>query len=220
MAEYSIDGNPDYGQLSVELRPGDTFLAESGAMAWMSDGMEIKARLPGGFFKALVRKLVGGESMFVGEYSHPQGGSVTFSPAAPGSIAQRTLNNETFILTGGSFMACTPGIQLRTRFAGLKGLFSGEGGFFLECSGTGELFFNSFGAIIEKELDGPFVVDTSYAVAWEPGLSYSIRGMGNLKSTLLSGEGLVMEFSGSGKLYLQTRTLRGVAHWLTPLSGG
>ena len=220
MAEYSIDGNPDYGQLSVELRPGDTFLAESGAMAWMSDGMEIKARLPGGFFKTLVRKLVGGESMFVGEYRHPQGGSVTFSPAAPGFIAQRTLNNETFILTGGSFMACTPGIQLRTKFAGLKGLFSGEGGFFLECSGTGELFFNSFGAIIEKELDGPFVVDTSYAVAWEPGLSYSIRGMGNLKSTLLSGEGLVMEFSGSGKLYLQTRTLSGVAHWLTPLSGG
>ena len=29
-----------------------------------------------------------------------------------------------------------------------------------------------------------------------------------------------MEFSGSGKLYLQTRTLSGVAHWLTPLSGG
>ena len=167
---------------------------------------------------ALLRKLGGGESMFVAEYRHPQGGSATFSPSRPGTVAHRTLNNEVFILTAGSFMACTPGIQLKTRFHGLKGLFSGEGGFFLECSGTGDVFFNSFGAIIEKEIDGSFVVDTGYAVAWEPGLSYSMRGMGNIKSTLLSGEGLVMEFSGAGKLYLQTRALSGVAHWLSPLS--
>ena len=85
-------------------------------------------------------------------------------------------------------------------------------------SGTGELFFNSFGSIVEKEIDGSFVVDTSHVVAWEPGLSYSIRGMGGIKSTLLSGEGLVMEFSGSGKLYLQTRTLPGLASWLTPFA--
>ncbi len=220
MAEHLIEGNPDYGQLTVRLHPGDTFLAEAGAMAWMSEGMEVKARLLGGFVKALMRKLGGGESMFVGEYRHPQGGSVTFSQARPGTVAQRTLNNDVFILTAGSFMACTPGIKLTTRFHGLKGVFSGEGAFFLECSGNGEVFFNSFGAIIEKEIDGSFVVDTSYAVAWEPGLTYSIRGMGNLKSTLLSGEGLVMEFSGTGKLYLQTRALSGIAHWLTPLSAG
>ena len=53
-------------------------------------------------------------------------------------------------------------------------------------------------------------------MAWEPGLSYSISGMGNLKSTVLSGEGLVMRFSGAGKLYLQSRTLSDVAGWLTP----
>ena len=53
-------------------------------------------------------------------------------------------------------------------------------------------------------------------VAWEPGLDYSIRGMGGLKSTLLSGEGLVMRFSGRGRLYLQTRTVSGIASWLTP----
>ena len=220
MAEYTIEGNPDYGQLTVLLRPGETFISEAGSMAWMSDGMEVKARLLGGVFKALLRKFGGGESMFVGEYLHQRGGSVTFSPARPGAIMQRTLKDESFILTAGSFMACTPGIELRTRFHGLKGLFSGEGGFFIECSGTGELFFNSFGAIVEKEIEGSFIVDTSYAVAWEPELQYSIRGMGNLKSTLLSGEGLVMEFGGTGKIYLQTRTMGDMAHWLTPLSFG
>ena len=216
--EYNIDGNPDYGQLTVRVRPGERFIAESGAMVWMTDGMQVKARLLGGFTKALVRKAVGGESLFVGEYHHGSGGSIAFSPSVPGTVLQRSLNGDSFVLTGGSFMACTPGVQLKTRFGGLRAIFSGEGAFFIECSGRGELFYNSFGAIVEKEVQGSFTVDTGNVVAWEPGLSYSIRGMGGLKSTLLSGEGLVMNFSGSGKVYLQTRTMDGMSSWLTPFS--
>ena len=218
--EFRIEGNPDFGQLTVDLGPGDRIIAEGGAMAWMTDGVQVKARLLGGLFKALFRKLVGGESLFVGQYQHPSFGSVTFSPASPGTILQRSLSGESFILTAGSFMACTPGVKLKTRFGGLKGIFSGEGAFFIECSGEGELFYNSYGAVVEKEIQGSFIVDTGHVVAWEPGLKYSIRGMGGLKSTLFSGEGLVMNFSGSGKVYLQTRTLGGVARWLTPIGRG
>ena len=82
--DYSIEGNPEYGQLTVAMAPGGKFLAEAGSMAWMSDGMKVKAKLLGGILKALVRKVVGGESLFVGEYQHPNGGSVTFSPSRPG----------------------------------------------------------------------------------------------------------------------------------------
>ena len=158
-------------------------------------------------------------SHFVGEYTADRPGSVTFSPSRPGMVVQRTLSGGSITLTAGSFMACTPGIELKTRFGGLRSLFSGEGLFFVECSGNGELFFNSFGGIVEKDVDGSFVVDTSHVVAWDPGLTFSIRGMGNIKSTLLSGEGLAMEFSGRGKIYLQTRTLGGAASWLTPFLG-
>ena len=87
--EFTIDGNPDYGHLTVSLRSGETFIAEGGAMAWMSDGMGVKARLLGGFLPALVRKLVGGESLFVGEFSHSTGGQATFSPAVPGEIGHK-----------------------------------------------------------------------------------------------------------------------------------
>ena len=95
-------------------------------------------------------------------------------------------------------------------------MFSGEGAFFIECSGEGDLFFNTFGALIEKEINGSFTVDTGHVVAWEPSLNYSIRGMGGLKSTLLSGEGVAMQFSGRGKIYLQTRTMDSLANWLIP----
>jgi len=216
--EYSIEGNPDYGQLTVQLTEGEKFFAEGGAMAWMSNEVELKGRMLGGFFKALWRKMVAGESLFVSEYQHPSGGSVTLTPSVPGTVLQRTLNDESFILTAGSFMACTPGIKLKTRFGGWKAFFSREGAFVIECSGTGELFYNSFGAVLEKDVDGSLTVDNGHVVAWEPGLDYKIKKMGSLKTTLFSGEGLVMEFSGSGKIYLQTRTLNGLSKWLTPFS--
>ena len=215
--QYEIIGNPDYGQLNVQLEVGDQFLAESGSMAWMSDETEMKSRMMGGFLKSLIRKLVGGESLFAGEYSHPGGGSVTFSPSVPGTVLHRELDNETLIITGGSFMGCTPGIDLKMRFGGLKAFFSGEGAFFIECSGKGDLFFNAFGAVVEKNINGSFIVDTSHVVGWEPTLDFTIGGMGSLKSTLLSGEGLVLNFSGTGKIYLQTRTINGFAGWLSPL---
>ncbi len=214
--EHRIEGNPDYGQLTVSLEPGDRFIAEAGSMAWMSDGMAVKARLLGGFLKAMLRKAFGGESLFVGEYEHPAGGTVTFSPAQPGMVLERTLTGDSFILTAGSFMACTPGINLKTQFGGFRALFSGEGAFFIVCSGDGTVFYNSFGAVMEKQIDGSFTVDTGNVVAWEPSLSYSIRGMGSLRSTLFSGEGLALNFSGTGKIYLQTRTMAGLSHWLTP----
>lgn len=218
--DFRIEGNPDYGQLTADLSPGDTFIAESGAMSWMSEGIQMNSRLLGGFVKAAIRKLVGGESLFVGEYEHPTGGSVTFSPSVPGTVLQRTLNGDSFILTAGSFLGCTPGIELATRFGGLKAIFSREGAFFVECSGNGEVFYNAFGAIMEKEIDGSFIVDTGHVVAWEPSLSYTIGGMGSLKSTLFSGEGLVMRFAGSGTIFLQTRTMPGVSGWLSPFCRG
>ena len=214
--EHRIEGNPDYGHLRVELSPGDVFIAEGGSMAWAADGTQVKARLLGGFLSALIRKAAGGESLFVGEYTHPTGGEVAFSPAAPGTVETKRLSGGSLMLTGGSFMACTPGISLALKFGGLRAMFSGEGLFVIECGGVGDLFFNTFGALIEREIDGEFTVDTGHVVAWEPTLSYRLQGMGSLKSTMLSGEGLAMRFSGKGKIYLQTRTMDAMASWLTP----
>ena len=165
---------------------------------------------------ALVRKLFGGESLFVGEYGGPNGGELCLSPALPGSVLSEDLNSSELFMTAGSFLACTPGVEIKPKFGGLKAFFTGEGAVLLLASGTGKLFMNAYGGVIEKQVDGEITVDTGHLVAWEPTLDYRIGGMGGLKSTLFSGEGLTMKFSGKGRLFLQTRHLSGTSSWLLP----
>lgn len=214
---FDLQGNPDFGDLTVQLGPGESLWAESGAMSRMSSDLEVKSRLVGGFLPAVVRKLLGGESLFLAEYTAPAGGVLALAPSLPGAVLHRRLAGEGFYLTAGSFLACSPGVELHTRFGGLKAFFSGEGAFFLACAGQGDLFYNAYGGVVEKQIDGGFTVDTGHVVAWEPTLQYSIGGMGGLKQTFFSGEGLVLKFRGRGKLYLQTRHLGGLVGWLSPI---
>ena len=224
--DFDIIGNPDYGFLRVDLDPDETFYGESGAMSYMSTGAQVKARMFGGLLKSIFRKAVAGESLMVGEYRYSggghseagsyQGGRVALSPRRPGSIVHERLDDSTINLTRGTFLACSADVDLSTKFAGLRGFFSGEGAFFMRASGRGDLFFTSYGAIVEREVSGALTVDTGHLVAWDEGLSYSIGGMGGLKSTLFSGEGLTMRFSGHGRIWLQTRTVGATAGWVTP----
>ena len=218
--EFEIQGNPDYGEVDFRLGPGEKLLTEGGAMSRMSVGLGLATKILGGWMTGLGRKLFGGESLFIAVYGDERGGELTLAPSMPGSLLHRRLEGESLNLTSGAFVACTPGIDLRTRFGGIRYLFSGEGAFFLACSGSGDLFFNCYGAVIEKEVDGTFVLDTGHLVAWEPSLEYQISGMGGIKQTLFSGEGLVMRFKGRGKVWVQTRTLPATATWLSPFLAG
>lgn len=209
-------GNPDFGHVRYRLDAGEAVYVESGAMSSMDDGISVKIKMLGGLMPAALRKVVAGESLLVGRYeSNSPGQRLSVSPAIPGQVIHKKLEGNPFILTAGSFMACTDGIRLSTVFGGLKAIFSGEGMFFIKADGTGDLWCNSYGAIVERDLNGgELIVDTGHVVGWDPGLQWSIQGMGNLMSTLFSGEGLVMKFSGHGKIWLQTRSVGGLTGWL------
>jgi uncharacterized protein (TIGR00266 family) len=215
-ATFDLQGNPDYGDLVVRLDAGDSIFAMSGAMTRMSSHLDVQGRLIGGFFRALLRKLLGRTSLFIAEYRAAQPGMVALSATLPGTVLQRRLDGGSLYLAAGAFLACSPGVHLQARFGGIKAFFSGQGAFFLECSGSGDVFYSAYGGVIEKTVDGSFTVDTGHLLAWEPTLDYHIGGMGGIKQTLFSGEGLVMKFTGKGKIYLQTRNLAGLAGWLAP----
>jgi len=214
--EIRLDGNPDFGEATCKLAPSEVLVCEGGAMSRMSAGMDLNTRAAGGIMKSLFRAAGAGESFFLSEYSSGEGGFVTVAPVTPGAVVHREMQGEKLHLSAGSFLAASTGVSLETRFGGLKALFSGEGAFIFDAEGEGDLLFNAYGAIVERDLDGELTVDTGHVVAWESSLDYSIEGMGGLKQTFFSGEGLVMRFAGAGKLWLQTRTLGETASWITP----
>lgn len=216
---YQIRGNPDFGELTCKLDPGQTVYLESGAMSRMGTAVQLKTVIRGGIVTALIRKFFAGESFFVGQYSSPRKrASVTASPKAPGTVVHRKIAaGESFNLAGGAYLASTENVKIRTRFHSLRAIFSSQGGFYMKCSGEGDIFFNGFGGVIEKQIDGELIIDTSHLVAWDPTLKFKITGSGGIIGTLFSGEGLVMKFKGKGVVHVQTRSLRGMAGWLKPV---
>jgi uncharacterized protein (TIGR00266 family) len=213
--EIKINGNPDFGEAEVHLAPGESILAEAGAMSRMTDGVQLTTKLLGGFAQSMLRKFLTQETLVMGCYTAQQAGHVALAPKHPGTVLEQTISGQGLILTGGSLLACTDGVQIKPRFGGIRQIFSGEGAFVMECTGSGTLVLASYGAVVEKEINQPFTVDTGHLVAWEPSLEYRIQGAGGFKQTLLSGEGLTMQFTGTGRIWLQSRNLGGLTNWLT-----
>jgi len=204
------------GHLVVQLAPGEKFYSEGGAMSFLDPSVEIQPRLLGGFLKGIGRKLFGGESLFLSEYTATRAGKVGIAPGHLGAVEECDLKGNTIMLTSGSYLAHTKAVNLSVRFGGLRSFFSGEGVCLIECSGVGKVFFNTYGAMVCREVRGALTVDTGHVVAFEPTLDYTIGGMGGIKQTLFSGEGLVMKFRGNGKIWLQSRTVGALAGWLRP----
>jgi uncharacterized protein (TIGR00266 family) len=126
------------------------------------------------------------------------------------------LGGETICLQPGAYVASTPELKLKARWAGFKSWFSGEGLFKLTVSGTGTLWYGAYGELLEKQVDGEYIVDTAHLVAYEPHMKLKIQLAGGLFSSLFSGEGFVTRIEGQGKITIQTRSLSGLAGWLNP----
>jgi len=217
--EVTIDYRPSYSLAIAALLPGEEINVEAGAMVAMSDGVSLETRAMGGLLASLKRSILGGESFFVNTYRAPSsGGEIMLAPPLPGDIAVLKLEEQSLLVQSGAFVASSRGIEIDTKFGGAKTFFASEGLFLLRCSGTGTLVLGSYGAIHQRELGAAekYTVDTGHLVAFPDGIGFDVRAIGGLKSTLFSGEGLVVDLTGPGKILLQTRSSDAFLTWLLP----
>lgn len=220
--QTTVEFNPSYSLLTVELAAGESVKAETGAMVAQA-GVAMKTGMGGGGLFGGLRRMVGGESFFLNTFTaEAAGGWVSLAPPAPGDIASVELlpGNNLFIQSS-SFLACTENVQTDTKFQGFRGFFSGESLFFIRAyseNGAGAVFYNSFGAIKELPVtpEREVVVDTGHLVAFSDDVQYSIGKVGGIGSLIAGGEGLVMRFRGNGKVWVQTRNLASLADKLNP----
>lgn len=218
---YEIEHAPAYASLRLHLKPNQTVLVESGGMAAMDSGIKMKSKVKGGLMKGLGRML-GGESLFLSEFTAAEkAGDLYISPGVPGDISHYYLNGNGLMVQSSGFVAASPTVEIDTKFQGFKGFFSGESLFLLKTTGTGDIWFSSYGAIVEIPVAGDYVVDTGYIVAFEDTLSYSVEMLGGLsfkglRTGILGGEGLVCRFRGEGRLWVQSRKLTTLINFLNP----
>ena len=217
-----IEFDPSYSLLTIELEPGESIKAETGAMVAQA-GVEMKTGMGGGGLFGGIRRMMGGESFFMNTFTGAgAGGWVSLAPPSPGDIGYFDLGpGQNLFIQSSSFLACTENVGTDSKFQGFRGFFSGEGLFFIRAfaeQGAGVVYYNSYGAIkrVAVTPDQELVVDTGHLVAFSDDVEYSIGKVGGIGSLIAGGEGLVMRFRGSGHVWVQSRNLASLADKLTP----
>ena len=215
--EIQIEDRPAFAIATVSLESGEELVAEAGAMVSMTGGIELETKARGGLLKSIARSALGGESFFMNTFKAGEsGGVIRLAPSLPGDMRVLDLNGQTMLVQSGGFVASTPSLEVETKWGGAKTFFAGEGLIMLRISGVGSLIIAAYGALEEVQL-GPgekLTVDTGHLVAFEEAMDFSVRKVGSWKSTLFSGEGLVVELTGPGTVILQTRSQDAFLGWL------
>lgn len=191
-----------------------------------SAGVTLQAKAEGGLMAGLKRSVLSGESFFVTTYTAPpQGGWVDVASALPGdAFALPIVPDRPFFINRGGWLASSHGVEVETKWGGMANLFGGEGGFGLRAHGNGEVVLGVYGAIDVIDLQpGELVtIDTGHVVAYDLAMRFELRRAvaGKMFQTMKSGEGFVFDFTGPGRVLLQTRNPSAFASWVGSMAPG
>ncbi len=203
----------------VQLAGGEKVRVEAASMVGMSSGVTLETQATGGLLKSLGRAFLGGESFFQNVYTAPsQGGEVLVAPSLPGDLTTLDLT-EPMLVQSGAYVASEMGIELDSKWGGSKSFFGTGGGLFmLRAQGQGQMVVSAYGAIHEITLAAgqAYTIDTGHLVALSESMPFKTRSIGGIKTFMFSGEGLVADLMGPGKILVQTRSQDQFLSWLIP----
>lgn len=205
-----------------ELEAGEKMVTEGGAMSWMSPNMKMETTSNGGIGKALGRAF-SGEKMFQNIYTAQGGpGMIAFASSFPGSIRAFDITpGQDMIFQKSAYLAGEASVQLSVHFRKKvgSGLFGGEGFIMQKVSGSGIVFAEFDGHVIEYDLapGQQIVIDTGHLAAMSATCSMDIQNVPGVKNMLFGGEGLFNTvITGPGKVWLQTMPISNVAGAIRP----
>jgi uncharacterized protein (TIGR00266 family) len=199
---------PAHSLARVSLPPGESIVAESGAMVGMSPNVQMQTQSHGGLMGGL-KRMFGGESFFRNTFTAQGGpGEVLLAHALCGDMIVLDMTQLGYFVQSSSFIASTQNVQIETKVGGFRSFFAGEGVFVLKATaaGPGQMLIGAFGGVEQLNCDGNLVIDTGHLVAWDASLTYSVGKSGSgWVASYLSGEGLVCHFTGQGRIWIQSR---------------
>jgi uncharacterized protein (TIGR00266 family) len=184
-----------------------------------------------------MRRLANGESFFQQHIEAVRGsGDCLLSPMLPGAIEVIDVGARQYLLNDGAFVAATSGTEMKVRTQSIgNALFAQSGGFFvMETSGTGQVVVAGFGSMFQLDVEAgkDVIIDNSHVVCWDSSLHYEISVttgggdsggksggggiggfLGNIVNSVTSGEGIVLRFSGTGKVFICSRNRDAFLKW-------
>ncbi len=218
--------------LHVSLKQGEKIYCESDAMVMMESALDLRGRMTGGLGSAIMRRLANGESFFQQHIEAVRGdGDCLLSPMLPGAIQVVDVGARQYLLNDGAFVAATSGTEMKVRTQSIgNALFAQSGGFFvMATSGSGQVVVSGFGSMFQLDVEPgkDVVIDNSHVVCWDTNLHYEISVttgagagaggiggfLGNIVNSVTSGEGIVLKFSGAGKVYVCSRNRDAFLKW-------
>jgi len=224
--QVELRHQPSFSVARLHLAAGEQAQAESGAMAMHSFGVTVDAQMQGGLKGAFKRGVMGGESLFVTTFTgHPQVATwVDVAANLPGDVwVCDIVPGRALVVTRGSWLANAVGVTLDTKWGGAKMFGGGEGAFVMHATGEGPVVLAAYGAMDIHDLqEGQgFTVDSGHVVAYDDTISLQVRkASSGLMSSMKSGEGLVLDFQGPGRVVTQSRNPNGLITWLQSVLPG
>lgn len=219
--DYTIFGS-EMQFVDVELDPGESAIAEAGAMMYKDTSVQMEtifgdgSKTGGGLMNKLLgagKRLLIGESLFMTTFTHQGQGKahVAFGAPFPGNIIPVPLDRAggCLICQKDSFLCAAKGVSidiyLQRRI--MTGLFGGEGFIMEKLEGDGMVFLHAGGTVIKRQLQTgeALHVDTGCLVAMEPSVDLTIEQVGGIKTALFGGEGFFFAtLRGPGQIWLQS----------------
>lgn len=213
--DYELIGS-DLQIVEIELDPGESVRAETGAMCYMEDDVQMQTGTGGGIFSGL-KRMVTGDGFFITSFSSTASSGkrrVAFAAPYPGKIVPLDLSRHggTMLCQKDAFLCAAAGTDIDVAFTKRfgAGLFGGEGFILQRLSGDGLAFVHAGGTVVRKELapGQSLRVDTGCLVAFEESVDYDIKFVGGFKNALFGGEGVFLaELKGPGVVFLQSLPL-------------
>jgi len=219
--EYKISGD-NLQLVTLQIEPSEKIYAEAGSMVYMSNNINMEAKMRGGLLKGIGRKFAG-ETIFLTEFMSVGGkGLVSFGGNAPGTIKPIELSvGKEFMVQKDAFLVAEDAVDMSIAFQKRLGaaFFGGEGFILEKLTGTGTVFIHACGDFVEFDLKPEQVmkVDTGSVVGWDGTVSYDIERVKGIKTMFFGGEGLFLTtLRGPGKVIIQSMSLSNLATALSP----
>ncbi|GAA0311383.1 TIGR00266 family protein [Psychrobacter aestuarii] len=219
--------------LHCNLKRGDSIYCEANAMVMMESNLELKGKLQGGIMQSLMRRFANDESLFQQEIEAVHGeGDCLLAPTLDGDMQIIEVGAAQYTLSDGAFVAAQRDVQINANIQRNLGgaVFGDTGGFMvMQTQGHGQVVVSGFGSLFEIEVtpDKDVIIDNGHVVCWDSRLDYRLsvstskkKGfMGNIINSVTSGEGMVLNFSGHGKVIICSRNRDSYQGWIQSILG-